>query len=337
MSTNYEKSIIILRQSLKTTKIQSKMKKLLLIAAIAVVTLFTSCDKEETAVLENKVPTALNIRPDIAGASVSTRASISAFPNGAAIGLFVTDGSLGGNYNGISDNANVRSTFNGSVWTQSPAVYLSSANATVYAYYPYSSSNTNGTAIPVEHASQVDYLYGTHSTGQSAVNSSNPNVNLTMHHALTLLQFKMNRSNYTGAGVVTKIEIANASGKTCIFSSGTLNITTGTIAKTTGQNRSASLENTSGLYTIPSFSSDTESPNLRLMLLPVASTPAAGDIQMFFTIDGKVYTWNVPATTAWNSGTKNTYTITLTGTNLIVDNVTITDWTNGTNGSATIQ
>ncbi len=313
------------------------MKHFMIFAALILAALLTGCTKEEmpeTAQCEESV---LSVAPDIAGVTVSTRAPLSAFSANSELGLFVTSGSLGTNYNGVAANANVKSTFNGSTWTQNPNVYLSPVDAVIYAYYPYSSANTDGTAIPVEHISQTDYMYGTHSAGQRAVNNGNPRVNLTLRHALTLLQFKFRRSNYTGSGIITQIEVANASGKSCIYSRGTLNIATGAIAKTSGQTASAYIQNPSGLYTIPASGVSEEAANLRLLMLPVNATAASGDIKIHFTIDGKVYIYDVPASTAWTAGTKNMYTVTLTGTGLIVGNVTITDWTGGKNGTAILQ
>lgn len=312
------------------------MKTSILIAVIAATVTFMSCTKDETNVV-NAGESRLDIQTSFG--DFQTRATISAFPNQSELGLFVTNGSIGGNYNNLPSNANVRSIYNMSSrsWVLDPQVYLSSANATIFAYFPYSSANNDATAIPIEHTTQTDYLYGTHASGQSLVNNGNPVVNLTMRHALTLLQFKINRSNYTGNGIITRIEIGNATGKTSIYSAGKLNIATGTISKTAGQNSNAFIQNSSGLYTIPLSQSNVESPNLRLMLLPVSATSADGDVKMYFTIDGKIYTYNVPASTAWNMGTKNVYTITLSGTGLVVGNVSITDWVSGVTGNATLR
>lgn len=313
------------------------MKHLMIFAAFIIAALLTGCTKEEMPETAYQEESVLNITPNIAGVAVSTRSPLASFPYNSELGLFVTSGSLGANYDGVAANANVKSTFNGSTWTQTPDVYLSPANAVIYAYYPYSSANADGTAIPIEHVSQIDYLYGTHSAGQGAINNGNPHVNLTMHHALALLQFKFGRSNYTGDGTITRIEVANASGKSCIYSRGTLNIASGAITKTSGQTASAYIQNSSGLYTIPASGVSGEVASLRLLVLPVNATAGSGDIKMYFTVDGKTYTWNVPASTVWTAGTKNVYTVTLTGTELIVGNVTITDWTDGVNGTATLQ
>ena len=312
------------------------MKNLLIYAMLIATTLLASCNNEDAnySLENNEVLTELGVTPSLSNI-VATRASITSFANGAEIGLFVTSGSVSNEYNNVTTNANVKSRYNSSsnTWSQTPAVYLSSVDATIYAYYPYNSSSKQGDNINIEHGTQTDYLYGTHSAGQSAINNGNSRVNLTMHHALALLQFKINRSNYTGVGKVTSITVGNASGKTCVFNRATMSIQTGVLTNTVGQNSSASIVNQSGLYTIPTTASSVENPNLRLMLLPVSAIQRTGDVTITFTIDNKNYTWDVPANTTWKSGTKNTYTVTITGTELIISNVSITDWTDGTNGN----
>lgn len=299
------------------------MKAIILIAAIAATMTIVSCSKNAEEAL-NICESTLNVKTNFG--NIATRATISSFPAQSAIGLFVTSGSLGSNYNTFAGNANVKSVFNGSIWTQTPEVYLSSANATVYAYYPYKSSNNNGTVIPVEHTSQTDYMFGTHSSGQTAVNNGNPNVNLTMKHALSLLQFKLSKINYTGSGIVTKIEICNKSGKTALCSEGILNIATGAITNITSKNQPVVLNVSQSLPA-----------TISALVLPVVSSINAGDILLNFTIDGKTYTAPIPSTTKWEQGKINTYTVTLNGTGLVVNNVGIMDWITGTNGSVVLQ
>lgn len=310
------------------------MKKLLFILLVAFITLFSSCSREtETFIAPAPAVSALNIKAFVSD-TPKTRATISSFLNGSALGLFVTSGSLSNPYNGVASNNNIKSTLNGSNWTLAPAVYLSPAPATVFAYYPYSSGVANGTAVPVEHNRQTDYLYGTHTTGQSTINSSNPTVNLTMNHALSLVQFKLAKTNYTGAGVLTKIEISNKAGKTCLYSEGLMNISTGTITNTSNKNQGVALNMT---YSLPTSLPSVAPSYLKVMVLPVSATTNDGDIQILFTIDGKVYTYNVPASTKWEKGKENTYTVTLSGKGLVVGNITIENWTSGINGSVSIN
>lgn len=305
------------------------MKKLILSAVMAATALsFISCDNEceETGRnVPDKAVLTINAVP-IYDTGTMTRTPISTFPGHAELGLFVTSGALGSNYNNVPANSNVKSTLTGSVWTQTPTVYLSTANATVFAYYPYNKDNTNGTAIAVEHTSQTDYLYGMQYSGQSAVNNSNPNVNIGMHHALAMIQFRFTKKNYTGPGKVTKIEIFNSSG-TALCSEGTLNIATGEITNTVEKSASATIENVSeGLIFIPETASTDNSTYPKILVLPLKKEIVSGDISIRFTIDGKSYTYRVPAGTKWDKSTKYTYEICLSGTELKANTPLITDW-----------
>lgn len=301
------------------------MKTVLFFAIIVLTSILTGCQKENNYTTE-KNPEPLNITTNIAG-QVQTRATIASFPNGAKLGLFITSGNIGSNYNGVAANANVCTTLSGSSWRLEKPVYLSPAPATVFAYYPYSSSVNSGQTVPVEHISQTDYLYGSHTPGQSAINSSNPTVNLTMNHALSLIRFNFSKTNYTGSGIVTKIEIANKAGKTILYSAGKMNIQTGAITPTVSQNQPV-------VITVPA----TIPMNISILVLPVTTaTSSSGDIQFHFTIDNKIYTYNVPASTKWEQGKVNTYTVTLSGTELNVGNVIIKDWGTGVNGSAELN
>lgn len=307
------------------------MKKVKFLMAVAsALVLLSSCNNnEENTPVSDKVP--LTVQTTF---QLQTKAVVTAFPNASELGLFVTDGTLGNHYEGISSYANVKSTYNGSAWSQATPVYLTNKSATIYSYYPYSAAVTSGATIPVEHTSQTDYMFG---SGNS-VNNGSATATLTMKHALALVQFKMNKSNYPGTGVVTKIEIANASGKTTLYSEGTMNCSSGAIINATGKNAAASISNVSGLLTLPGTASTDENTYPTIMVLPTAATAAVGDIVINFTIDGKIYPYSIPAATSWVGGTKNLYTVTLSGTAVSVNgSVIITDWTSGVNGSAGLK
>lgn len=287
------------------------MKKIIFMAVMSALVLgLGSCNNDDNPVEEAQNSSALVIRTDI-----QTRATLSEFPRSAELGLFVTSGKLGNNYNSLPGNSNVCSTYDGAYWEQSPAVFLNSAPATVYAYYPYDGSNADGQAIPVEHLTQKDYMYGTHSVGQS-INNLNPIVQLTMRHALSLIIFQFDMSDYSGAGIVSKVGVMNAPGKKVLSSEGIMDISTGIITGTKGKNDAA--------ITLEIENNRCAS----LMVLPT-NVPANGDIIVQFLIDGKVYMWKVPAKTTWAKGTKNTYTVKVSEKKVSVGNVLIKDWEEG--------
>ena len=253
---------------------------------------------------------------------------VDAFASGDEIGLFVSSGNVNDAYNGVAANKNVKSTFT-TVWSQEPKVYLSNAQATIYAYYPYSAGTDDGTAVPVDHTSQTDYMYATKVTG---ISNRQATAALTMNHALSLVQFNLKKQNYTGPGQLTAIKIANKAGGSALISQGTLNIQTGTIAK--GASKEAVTKATNLPQTIGTWS---ESTYPKMLVIPTSATAATGDIVISFTVDGLVYNWNVPSGTAWEQGKKNTYTVTLKGTELVVSPVTIEPWDTGLTQSGDIQ
>lgn len=253
---------------------------------------------------------------------------INSFVSGDEIGLYVSSGIVNTPYNGVSSNKNMKSTFT-TTWTQATPVYLSSAMATIYAYYPWSATVTDGTAVDIDHTSQTDYMYGTPVT---SVNNRQPRAAITMNHALSLVQFDFKKENYTGAGSLTAITIANKAGGNSLISQGKLNLTNGVIVKGTSKeavSKATNIPQTIGTWTETTFP--------KMLVIPTAPTAAVGDIVISFVVDGQTYDWNVPVNTAWEQGKKNTYTVTIKGTALEVSPVTIAPWGTGNSGTGTIQ
>ena len=78
--------------------------------ASALVINLSSCNNDNEG---SNLATSLKIQTDIA----ATRATISSFPVNSALGLFVTSGALGSNYEAVSSNVNVKSLLSsGGVW-----------------------------------------------------------------------------------------------------------------------------------------------------------------------------------------------------------------------------
>ena len=310
------------------------MKNFFYCAALAASMFFvSSCSNDDVITPDVEIgdqPTLLDVTTDIEVTSRSvTGKPINSFVSGDEIGLYVSNGSgVNSPYNGVAANKNVKSTFT-TVWTQATPVYLSSVMATIYAYYPWNASATDGTAIDIDHTSQTDFMYATSVTN---INNRQPKAAITMNHALSLVQFDFKKENYTGIGSLTAITIANKSGGSSLISTAKLNLTNGAITK--GASKEPVTKATNLPQTIAIWN---ESTFPKMLVIPTASTASAGDIVISFTVDGQVYNWNVPAGTAWEQGKKNTYTVTIKGTALEVSPVTITPWGNGDSGNGTIQ
>lgn len=303
-------------------------------AAIAACALTVSSCSNDNVLTPESVqgdePTLLNVSTSIEVTSRSqTGKPINSFIAGDEIGLFVCSGSIDSPYNGVTSNKNVKSAFT-TAWNQATPVFLSSQPATVYAYYPYNASVTDGSAISIDHTSQTDFMYA---SGVPNISNRHPNAVVTMNHGLSLVQFNFIKDpTYTGAGSLTGISIANKAGGSALISNGTLNLTDGTITKGSGKDpvtKATNLPQTIGTGTPATYP--------KMLVVPTAATAAAGDIVISFTVDGQVYTWNVPAATAWEKGKVNTYTVTIKGTTLAVSSVTITPWGTGKTDSGIIQ
>lgn len=311
------------------------MKNYLSVAIIATSLLsFSSCSEDNNIVSpvveEPAAEQLLSVTTNIEVASRSVLGKpINSFVSGDEIGLYVSNGSgVNTPYNGVAGNKNVKSTFT-SVWTQATPVYLSSVMATIYAYYPWNTTATDGTAIAIDHTSQTDFMYGTPVTN---INNRQPKAAIAMNHALSLVQFDFKKENYTGIGSLTAIKIENKAGGSSLISQGTLNILDGTITK--GSSKEAVTKATNLPQTIGTWA---EATYPKMLVIPTSALAAAGDIVISFTVDGQVYKWNVPSGTAWEQGKKNTYTVTIKGTALEVSPVTITPWGTGNAASGTIQ
>lgn len=308
------------------------MKRLFICMAVVSASVFgfSSCNNEDERANTTQGQTSdLKIETEITTTETglrSAKAVLSSFSEGSALSLFVTNGTLGSNYPQGPYN-NVKAEYNSGKWNLTPEVKLGDSPATLFAFYPYNAFYTNGTSnMNVEHTSQVDYMYGTNTEGQGVINKDNPNVRIRMKHALSLLQFNIRRMNYLGEGKLTRIEVANKNSKYDLSSAASLNLSTGELMPIEGQHNPAYIENANGLYTIVEY--DAINPQ-EVLVMPLNNTSDNGSIVIRFSIDGSVYTYHVPINTTWKQGTKYLYDVIFNGTELVIDDIIITDWIDG--------
>lgn len=310
------------------------MKRILFsLALIAVI--FISCDKEENGYTVENISSELVINTGLNKMSGLLRSGpVSDFTEGSKLGLFITKGNLGEDYS--SDvSYNIPSTMTNGRWIQTPAVNLYAHDAVIYAYYPYKSGSPNGKAMSVQ-SGLTDYMYGTHTSGQSAINKDNRSVNLTMNHALALIQFNLYKTDYSWAGRLTRVAINNAPDKSIVHGSGKMNIETGEITELSGSDRTIQI-NSTPLMVIPDIKSTDEKDYIKLLLIPTGQTTDQGDVTVHFSIDNREYTWKFPVGTQWKQGTKYTYNVQLNGNELSIGDVKIADWTDGVNGDILLE
>lgn len=248
--------------------------------------------------------------------NTETKTPISSWADGNSMGLFVKSSGLSGpDYGKVVGQ--VKATFNSNIWTLTPEVSLSSTPASVYAYFPHDPAVTDGTAVPVEIASQTDYLYSGTAVSASA---NNAKIALNMKHAFCVFAFNVKSNGYIGDGKLTSIGMQNKAGATLFASKGTMDISTGVITKSSYDK-----------YTIASDKQITSSGWTKdhpyAMVMPF-QTASSSQVEFLFTVDGKTYTVDAPANMNYTAGEQYLFNLTINSSSMELDatNITIVPW-----------
>jgi len=207
-----------------------------------------------------------------------------------------------------------------------------------------SDSNSSGSAKILAASGEVDYMYADQST---AVKASYKNgdtnktgqVTLAMKHALAMVSFRVYADHtYKNTGAFTKLVLANKSGGTTILNNGaspTMKIKDGTI--TVGSSPTAvTYTRDIANYKLPKAAADTDQAraaaknNARkasILVLP-ENTADKSTVEATLTIDNQDYKVALPGSnSAWKAGENYLYTVKLSGSELVISSVTVTEWT----------
>ena len=192
---------------------------------------------------------------------------------------------------------------------------------------------------------EVDYMYA--DQGSTGVKASYKNgdtnktgkVTLTMKHALAMVSFRVNADHtYKNTGAFTKLVLANKSGGTTILNNGAspaMKIKDGTI--TLGSSPAAvTYTRDIANYTLSKATADTDQArataknNARkasILVLP-ENTADKSTVEATLTIDNQDYKVALPGSnSAWEAGKNYLYTVKLSGSELVISSVTVTQWT----------
>lgn len=238
--------------------------------------------------------------------------------SGAEIGVTVLNTS-GGNYDGIAYN-NIKFTSSGTstsqTWAGASAIKLSATDGYCYAYYPYSSSVTDITSVPVA-SGQTDYMYAKSVT----VNDKAKTAALSMKHALSAVTVTIKKGTYTGTGKVTAFTWTSPTAGT----SAKMNAKTGALSSISGGGGSYN----SGLSSSSTLTISTSGNSYSFVAVP---TGTAGKVTFNLTIDGKTYTVQSNSLT-FAAGSKYNFTVTVDAKQLSLSGVQVTAWTGVDGGS----
>lgn len=245
-----------------------------------------ACDQDNEKPVEPGI-----LRMDV---TLDTPLQINGFQDGASIGCFLL-GEDGDGYEGCPCNLNVPAFLGGTAWVLSKETAVISPGE-VQAYYPYDKDASDRRAIPMETASQTDYLY----SGKEAFSPIQSRVTLRMRHALSLVRF--NVSDFPGEIKAVRLN------DVCV--SAVLDMEDGVFSGQVVKSKTYGVENggTEGIK-IMAFPHDNDS------------------VRVSFQVGTKEYPFS--AVGNWPQGKEITYTVSFdekTETLVSVGYVTIQDW-----------
>lgn len=243
--------------------------------------------------------------------------------DGSEVGITVLEAD-NSDYDGNPEFKNVKftsSTSGGSqLWTPVKDILLSTTKGTLYAYYPYSDSAQDITAIPVSatSSSQTDYMYGTPVT-----NLSNKNVtaDVALKHALAGVRLSISKGSFSGKGQITAVSISGEA----IATGATMNAMNGSLSGFTG----------TGTHISPDFQPFTvsQSPEVKDFIVIPTGTEKSFTIEI--EVDGvKIQTQTPPIDLA--EGVISEFSVTVNSKALVINGVSVTPWTNSLKGTLEI-
>ena len=203
----------------------------------------------------------------------------SVLPDGSemGLGLFDNDGNvyLGKRYEHIY--AVAENTADGQIWKINNTVFLKENEATLYAYYPYSSYSYNVKDILVEanNYEQYDFMYAGPYIGLTA---DNRHVNIHLKHVLGAVRVCTRRGTYDGPGAIRSLGVGGDATKT-----------RGQFDVTQGKFTSFAVGGT--IYPTTTFQLSDE-PNVQDVLLIPTGEPGALRITM--TVDEHILETTIP-------------------------------------------
>lgn len=260
--------------------------------------------------------------------AATTRAAASASLTTGSIGIFRSQGT---SYTETQDNKQYTYDATNGNWQPSTAadtVYLMANDVDVCAYYPYNSTYTDKTALPLasaKYAGTVDDLtkhdpadicFATNRT----MNGANVTTAFEMQHAMAMVQLSFVRLNYeSDACNLTSISIKNAG----LISTATLDITDGTYTTV----KKAAVKWTPGTAAGIQVPASGVSDITTALLVPCA-LDAAGSTTFTFTVDGLPMSVKVPAAKlpAFEAGKIHKLKFTIHAASVSLSNVSVIDW-----------
>lgn len=244
-----------------------------------------------------------------------------------SIGVFLADADVSGsNY---EPRVNACYTYNttDSKWASDDALFFSEADANVCAYYPYDADQTDSHAIKLttqKYDAAKDLSFAVNST----MNATNNSVTFNMNHAYALMEINLKRENIKDDISFEKIDLVAAG----LNASNTVDITDGTYGTSTGCVDGTFTYREDAAISLPKTSNTVQ---CKVLLVPTG-TLTSGTKFSFTLDDAESTTMSVTITSLTQYEKKKKYIVNLTvnGTEVVTQSVTVKEWTEKTVGTA---
>lgn len=329
-------------------KTMKDMKHLFTIALWS--SLILGCSGDESVVPRHE-GTLLSIESAGISAQALSRADAGYSPlqtKGDEVGLYLRDD--GGKY-AVKNNVKYSFVSVGLPWQTATPIWLGGEPAQVCAYYPYHDGDpayNDATALPLNtrlysHLEDLSYCKEQQVDGTTA--NSTLKLKLDRAYSRLALHFKRDAvSLYPGTCRLTKVELINSA----LITEATLDIRTGTQKSVTIPGKFV-YDQASGLdITVPPYTDDKSivksdddpaiqsNRNRSILIIPCTLNSQKDDsgateygLTVRLTIDGKPMTVNIPHADLpeFKAGTLYTMTLSIRGTKLAIDGISIQDWT----------
>ena len=288
-----------------------------LLSLLFITSTLTACNDADEAIpsqASNKLNITVGLNTPQSRAGIITGNTLA---EGSTIGILLDDGAET-DYDAVNNIKFTASTQDAKqVWTPASDIVLSDTKGTLYAYYPYA-QGTDLSAIPVETATQTDFLYA---TPVQNVNESNASVAVTMNHMLSNIKVSIARGTYVGTGNISNITIQSDG----LATGGTFNAAQATPAfsSVTGTGDEISRNVTA---TLGGTATD-------IMVVPTGTSKV---VTFTATIDDVDYTVT-SSDVELEEGNSYEYTLSLNSTFMSIASVAVNPWTSVPKESLTLE
>lgn len=242
-----------------------------------------------------------------------------------SIGVFLAD-AASGNYEPRANACYTYGTTEGK-WASDDALFFSEADAKVCAYYPYDADRTDSHAIKLttqKYDAAKDLSFAVNST----MNATSNSVTFNMNHAYALMEINLKRENIKDDISFEKIDIV----ATGLNASNTVDITNDTYSTPTACTNGTFTYKEDAAISLPKNSNTVQ---CKVLLVPTGTL--TGGTKFSFTLDdAESTTMSVTITSLTQYEKKKKYIVNLTvnGTEVVTQSVTVKPWTEVSVGTA---